>query len=145
MMEYVSVIKIGSKNSVRIAFTDGTITAMGTNPATFTTDNLMIQHAIMNSADYKRGLIKTVNEIELDAEVKIDKDETKVVEPASEVVAEEKPEEAKSEVKEMEFANNGDAKEYLETTYGVNPAKLRSREVIESTARNYGIEIRWAQ
>ena len=45
MMEYQAVVKVGKKN-VSINFSDGSISAMGTNPATFTTSNIIIQNAI---------------------------------------------------------------------------------------------------
>lgn len=72
MMEYQAVIKVGKKN-VGILFSDGSVSAMGTNPATFTTDNLIVQHAIENSADYKRGRIRVVNTIELDEELRVER------------------------------------------------------------------------
>lgn len=70
MMEYQAVIKVGKKN-VSINFSDGSMSAMGTNPATFTTDNIIIQNAIEASNDYKRGRIAIVNEIVLDEELPI--------------------------------------------------------------------------
>lgn len=154
MMEYVAVIKLGSKNRISVTFTDGSITAMGVTPATYTTDNLMVQHAIEHSREYARGLIKTVREVELDAEVKIDCNapcceaapevvEQEVIEPeieTAENVAALEGVEAKIEV---EFSNNGDAKVYLEEKFGVAPSKLRTREVIESTALSYGVVIKW--
>lgn len=70
MMEYQAVVKVGKK-SVNILFSDGSVSAMGTNPATFTTDNIIIQIAIENSNDFKRGRIEIVNTIELDEELKV--------------------------------------------------------------------------
>lgn len=64
MMEYQAVIKVG-RNNMKVLFSDGSVSAMGVNPATFTTENFMVQHAIENSSDFKRGRIKVVNTIEL--------------------------------------------------------------------------------
>lgn len=81
MMEYQAVIKVG-RNNMKVLFTDGSISAMGVNPATFTTENYMVQHAIENSTDFKRGRIKVVNTIELKEELRIERNSVK---PAAEV------------------------------------------------------------
>lgn len=173
MMEYIAMIKLGTKNRIKVTFTDGSITAMGVNPATFVTDNLMVQHAIEHSPEYARGLIKTVRVVELDTEVVIERNvpccdkhteaevakqeetpaekptEQESTESTSENSTEKQPEveEAKNEpaqeVTEVEFSNNGDAKVYLEEKFGVAPSKLRTREIIESTAKSYGVVIKW--
>lgn len=70
MMEYQAVIKMGRSN-MKVLFTDGSVTAYGVNPARYTTDSLMVQHAIENSEQFKRGRIYIVNEVDLDEEVKV--------------------------------------------------------------------------
>lgn len=70
MMEYQALIKVG-KASMRICFTDGSITAMGSSPATFSTSSILTQKAIEHSGEYRRGLIKKVREITLDEEERI--------------------------------------------------------------------------
>ena len=67
-MEYQAVIKSG-KSQLKVHFKDGTMNAMGVIPATFTTSNFIVQQAIERSADYSRGLIQKVSEIELDDEL----------------------------------------------------------------------------
>ena len=86
MMEYQALIKVG-KATLKVPFTDGSMTAFGENPAQFTTTNFIVQHAIENSFDYKRGRIKTVNVIELDEDVKIERNETKATSAESGEVA----------------------------------------------------------
>lgn len=81
MMEYQAVIKVG-KNNMKVLFSDGSISAMGVNPATFTTENFMVQHAIENSTDFKRGRIRVVNTIELEEELHIERNSVK---PATDV------------------------------------------------------------
>lgn len=70
-MEYQAVIKVG-KNKMKVPFSDGSVSAMGVNPATFTTDKFMVQHAIENSTEFKRGLIHLVSTIDLAEEVEIE-------------------------------------------------------------------------
>ena len=72
MMEYQSIIKIG-RATLKVLFTDGSITSLGQNPAHYTTSDFLVQHAIENSSDFKRGRIRGVNAIELDEEVRIER------------------------------------------------------------------------
>ena len=76
MMEYQSIIKIG-RATLKVMFTDGSITAMGQNPAQYTTSDFIVQHAIENSSDFKKGRIHVVNTIELDEEVRIERNPAK--------------------------------------------------------------------
>ena len=76
LMECQVVIKLGKNSSMKVHFSDGSMTAMGVNPATFTTSDFMVQHAIERSSDYKRGRIHKVRSIELDEEVKIERNRT---------------------------------------------------------------------
>ncbi len=112
MMEYQAVVKVGKKN-VSINFSDGSISAMGTNPATYTTDNIIIQNAIEASNDFKRGRINIVRSIDLEEELPIFRnvptpapkpakhEETNSEAPAGHVqTAEEAPEETVKEVAE---------------------------------------------
>lgn len=76
MMEYQAIIKIG-RATLKVMFTDGSITAMGQNPAQYTTSDFIVQHAIENSSDFKKGRIHVVNTIELDEEVRIERNPAK--------------------------------------------------------------------
>ena len=71
MMEYQAIIKIG-KATMKVPFSEGSMTAMGVNPARFTTENYMVQQAIEQSGEFRRGRIYKVSVIELDEEVKIE-------------------------------------------------------------------------
>lgn len=72
MMEYQAIIKIG-RATLKVMFTDGSMTSIGQNPAKYTTSDFLVQHAIENSSDFKRGRITVVNTIELDEEVHIER------------------------------------------------------------------------
>ncbi len=97
MMEYQAIIKIG-RATLKVMFTDGSITALGQNPAQYTTADFLVQHAIENSSDFKRGRITIVNTIELDEEVHIERNpekaSTQTAKVAAKAVAEDKPNEA---------------------------------------------------
>lgn len=81
MMEYKTEIPMG-RSTLKINFTDGSMTAMGVNPASFTTENFMVQHAIEHSKEFKRGRIYKDSEIVLDEEVHIERPTAPAVAPA---------------------------------------------------------------
>lgn len=166
MMEYQTVVKVGKKN-VGILFSGGSVSSMGVNPATYTTDNIILQHSIENSSDYKRGRITIHNTIELDEELHIESplppptvaEKVETPAPAEEApaaapteednvatevqIADETPApaEAGETITQMEFSCNDDAKDYLEEAFGFVRSKLRNREDIKAAAQSKGIEI----
>lgn len=97
MMEYQAIIKIG-RATLKVMFTDGSITAMGQNPAQYTTSDFIVQHAIENSSDFKKGRIHVVSTIELDEELHIErnpaKPSTRTAKIAAKAVIDNKPTEA---------------------------------------------------
>lgn len=97
MMEYQAIIKIG-RATLKVMFTDGSITAMGQNPAQYTTSDFIVQHAIENSSDFKKGRIHVVSTIELDDELHIErnpaKPSTRTAKVAAKAVIDNKPTEA---------------------------------------------------
>lgn len=99
MMEYQTIIKIG-RATLKVLFTDGSMTAIGQNPAKYTTSDFLTQHAIENSSDFKRGRIQVVNTIELDEDVRIErnpaKPSTQTANVAAKAVIDNKPTEASS-------------------------------------------------
>nr|DAW88154.1 MAG TPA: hypothetical protein [Caudoviricetes sp.] len=72
MMEYQTIIRFG-KNTLKVTFTGGSMNAIGVTPATFTTNNFLIQQAIENSSEFTRGRICIVKVVELDEELRIER------------------------------------------------------------------------
>lgn len=97
MMEYQTIIKIG-RATLKVLFTDGSMTAIGQNPAKYTTSDFLVQRAIENSSEFKKGRIQVVDTIELDEEVRIErnpaKPSTQAAKVAAKVVIDNKPTEA---------------------------------------------------
>ena len=97
MMEYQTIIKIG-RATLKVLFTDGSMTAIGQNPAKYTTSDFLVQRAIENSSEFKKGRIMIVNTIELDEEVRIErnpaKPSTQTANVAAKAVIDNKPTEA---------------------------------------------------
>lgn len=99
MMEYQTIIKIG-RATLKVLFTDGSMTAIGQNPAKYTTSDFLVQRAIENSSEFKKGRIMTVRTIELDEDVRIErnpaKPSTQTANVAAKAVIDNKPTEASS-------------------------------------------------
>lgn len=99
MMEYQTIIKIG-RATLKVLFTDGSMTAIGQNPAKYTTSDILVQRAIENSSEFKKGRIMTVSTIELDEDVRIErnpaKPSTQTANVAAKAVIDNKPTEASS-------------------------------------------------
>lgn len=94
-MEYQAVIKVG-KSKMKVPFSDGAMTAMGVVPCTFTTERFMVQHAIENSDEFKRGLIYIVNSTPLDGKVEIERPSPRPTGPTAELNPEPIPDTASS-------------------------------------------------
>lgn len=164
MMEYQAVVKVGKKN-ISVNFSDGSMNAMGINPATFTTDNIIIQNAIESSSDFKRGRIHIVRTIDLAEELHVIRNQTKTEQTP---IENESKHEAKDGVEwgatmqsnvnsnedsskelegetppmiQVEFSCNDDAKDYLEQNFGYVRSKLKNREDIVNAGKANGIEI----
>lgn len=99
MMEYQTIIKIG-RATLKVLFTDGSMTAIGQNPAKYTTSDFLVQRAIENSSEFKKGRIQVVDTIELDEDVRIErnpaKPSTQTANVAAKAVIDNKPTEASS-------------------------------------------------
>ena len=97
MMEYQTIIKIG-RATLKVLFTDGSMTGIGQNPAKYTTSDFLVQRAIENSSEFKKGRIQVVDTIELDEEVRIErnpaKPSTQAAKVAAKAVIDNKPTEA---------------------------------------------------
>ena len=71
MLEYQALINVGSAK-MKIPFTNGSSNEAGRTPATFSTNNPIIQLAIESSKEFKAGLIRTVHVAATDEEVYIE-------------------------------------------------------------------------
>lgn len=71
MLDYQALIKVGSAK-MKISFTNGSSNEAGRTPATFSTDNPIVQLAIENSKEFKSGLITKVHVVNTDKDVYIE-------------------------------------------------------------------------
>lgn len=158
LIEWHARLRMG-KATVKVAFTGGSITTQGVTPATFTTENPVIQFAIENSPEFHNGKIKVVRCVKLNGVVEIECNVPKVALPipapapisTDSVVAPVKEDENATEAQadnetapantQVEFSCNDDAKDYLEQTFGFVRSKLRNREDIVAAGKTRGVDI----
>lgn len=169
MMEYQSIIKIG-RATLKVLFTDGSMTAIGQNPAKYTTSDFLVQHAIENSSEFKRGRITVVDTIELDEEVRIERNPAKPstqqapspaeAKPVAATAAKvEEPQDIADEptektdaaelsendnedgLTEVEFSTNQEAKDYLTKIFGVKSGTMKNRADIVAIGEANGVKI----
>lgn len=164
LIECQVVIKIGNKSKMNVLFTDGSMTANGVAPAKYTTDNFMIQCAIERSSDYQRGRIYKVSSIELNEEVKIERNQNSAIEndevkedtdisqrssgdeklsrDEQKKDTDEDPEkDTPKSLKQITFSDHSAAKDYLADTFGINRTMMRSPKQIINQGLLQGIEI----
>lgn len=150
-MEYQSLIKVGPA-TMKVTFTDGSMNAMGTTPATFATNNLIVQRSIEFSRDFKRGLIKRVSVVELNQEEVLGRNPVKVEnsEPKTEsAVPEPKPEQSapkaedavpvNSDIEEIAVTCLADARQLLQDRFGYEASKVRTTGQIMAAATAHNI------
>lgn len=165
LIEWHALLRMG-KATVKVPFTGGSITTQGVTPATYTTEDPIIQFAIERSPEFTRGKIKIVRRVKLSGLVEIERnvpapatipeadgnnqdsvisDETEsggsdeTISISDDVPSDDVPSE--KHVVEMEFDNNDDAKDFLETEFGCVRSKLRTRADIIATGKANGIAI----
>ena len=64
------------KTKVHVSFTGGIVTKKGVTPATFTTDNPVVQLAIENSDKFKKGEVTLLTQYPTQGDVKIGRNKT---------------------------------------------------------------------
>lgn len=168
IIEWHALLRLG-KATVKVHFSGGSITTQGVTPATFTTEDPVIQFAIERSPEFRNGKIKVVRRATLNDVVKIECNVPKAINSvpspnpvpipteatAAPVVESEKTPDTEADNKaeaedniktaptltQVEFSCNDDAKDYLEQTFGFVRSKLRNRDDIVAAGKTNGVEI----
>ena len=71
LIEWHALLRLG-KATVKVHFSGGSITTQGVTPATFTTEDPVIQFAIERSPEFRNGKIKVVRKATLNEVVEIE-------------------------------------------------------------------------
>lgn len=169
LVEWHAILHMG-KATIKVPFTGGSITTQGVTPATFTTENPVIQFAIEKSPEFINGKIKIVRRANLKDVIEIECNAPKVATDATDcgptsistkstaaageeiegtpgMQADNKTETdenaaaAPAIMTQVEFSCNDDAKDYLEETFGYVRSKLRNREDIINAGKARNVEI----
>lgn len=163
LVEWQALLRMG-KATVKVPFTGGSITTQGVTPATFTTENPVVQFAIERSPEFKTGKIKVVRRSQLEGMVEIERNHAKASDAVSPtettqandeiptkcavnetdpIPAEPVVTDTKEAVTPIEFSCNDDAKDYLEQNFGFIRSKLHNREEIIKAGHAHGLDIKF--
>lgn len=137
--------------SMQLHFTNGSMTAHGVAPATFTSKNEVTQHFIENSDQFKNGRIRLVRAVPIPGTENDDKPVEQAAAPTSKPAqsadAEEQTEEGEEGVAvkktQVKVSSVEDAKEYLVDKFGIASSKLRTRAACIAAGEENGIEFIW--
>lgn len=169
LVEWHAILHMG-KATIKVPFTGGSITTQGVTPATFTTENPVIQFAIERSPEFISGKIKIVRRANLKDVIEIECNAPKITIDApdcgsisipsestaatvediegapsmqvdNEAEANENAEAAPVVMTQVEFSCNDDAKDYLEQAFGFVRSKLRNRDDIVAAGKAHGVDI----
>ncbi len=139
LMECVIQIKVG-KARIELHFTGGFPTAYGVSAARYTTDNPVVQKAIENSAEFKRGkivLLKKYPSPQVEGVVKSKVNPTPEPEQKIDDPKEETSDETK--LKEIEVGCLQDAAAYLKENHGVATRNVTGVAKAQEIGKTFGV------
>lgn len=143
LIEWHALLRLG-KASVKVQFTGGSITTQGVTPATFTTEDPVIQFAIERSPEFRNGKIKVVRTATLNEVVEIECNVPKAKYSAPSPIPTPTPAPIPAEceaapVKEGEIANNTEAdnKAEAEDKSETSPAPTQVEFSCNDDAKDY--------
>lgn len=143
IMDWICQISSG-RCIFTIPFSGGAMTTLGVTPATYTTDNAVIQMVIEKSDHFRKGKIKLNKCIVIEEKAK---QKTPVV-IEEKIPAEEVPTPAvevydaqsiDADLEPVEISDVASAKNYLVENYGLSASALRSKAKIIAAAKEKGI------
>lgn len=140
--------------SMQLHFTNGSMTAHGVSPATFTSKNEITQHFIENSDQFKNGRIRLVRSVPIPGTENDDKPVEKPAKPEKPVQSTGTGDRADDgdgqaagavggEKTQVKVSSVEDAKDYLVDKFGIASSKLRTRAACIAAGEENGIEFVW--
>lgn len=139
LMEWKARLRSG-KAVFLIDFTGGTLSGYGATPATYTTDNSVVQSVIESSEPFRNGRIRLLRSVPLPA----GRGGTPAVPATSgkRTAADKKDTEAATAcVAEYDAADETDAADYLQANHGISPSRINSTADIGRVAASLGIRL----
>lgn len=130
MTEWEMLLPVAGR-ILKIPFSGGTISGTGIRPATFTTQNEIIQFALENSLRFKNGKVQLIDESEIE-EPKAESEETQETSTGNEDVAD--------NFTEVEVGSLEEAVDYLVSNFDdANKQQLRSKKAANAFAETKNI------
>ena len=144
LMEYQGCFHAG-KTEINVHFKGGMLTAYGVTPATFSTDNKLIQFVIENSREFKGGRIKLIEADYSEEEILAAREAAQkqaealaqqqaAAEAAAKAQQQSEPSEGRSV---MKFSDWGEARQWL-LDQGVAASELTGNKKISAKAEQLG-------
>jgi hypothetical protein len=115
---------------MKVAFTNGSATAWGVAPATFTTEDELTQHIMENSDLFKDGRIKVIRSVQLGPSAEVTENTVTDLDAVRKVV----PKEKYREVEEVR--NCSDARIWLKEHKDISVVGKSKAEIIEIANAN---------
>ena len=133
--EYIINVSVG-KRTFSIPFTGGALTNVGSIPASYSTNNEIIQYAIEHSRYFAIGIVYLAQEIKTDEEIKkLAQSSQPTPQPATKRSSGEE-----KEIKKVKVSDLQEAKNYLMENYPISGLSLRGEKSIMEQAKIVGIE-----
>ena len=133
--EYIINVSVG-KRTFSIPFTGGALTNQGSIPASYSTNNEIIQYAIEHSRYFAIGIVYLAQEIKTDEEIKkLAQSSQPTPQPTTKRSSGEE-----KEIKKIKVSDLQEAKNYLMENYPISGLSLRGEKSIIEQAKIVGIE-----
>lgn len=132
--EYIINVSVG-KRTFSIPFTGGALTNQGSIPASYSTNNEIIQYAIEHSRYYAIGIVYLAQEIKTEEVKPIRQNLQQTPQPATKRSSGEE-----KEIKKVKVSDLQEAKNYLVENYNVSSLSLRGEKSIMEQAKIVGVE-----
>lgn len=115
---------------MKVAFTNGSATAWGVAPATFTTEDELTQHIMENSDMFKDGRIKVIRSVQLGPSAEVTENTVTDIEDVRKVVPKEKLQEVE------EVRNCSDARIWLMENKKISVVGKSKADIVDIAAAN---------
>lgn len=132
--EYIINVSVG-KRTFSIPFTGGALTNQGSIPASYSTNNEIIQYAIEHSRYYAIGIVYLAQEIKTEEVKPIRQNLQPTPQPATKRSSGEE-----KEIKKVKVSDLQEAKNYLMENYPISGLALRGEKSIMEQAKIVGVE-----
>lgn len=115
---------------MKVSFTNGSVTAWGVAPATFTTEDPLTQHIIENSEQFADGKIRLLRKVDLGPSAEVSEKTVTDIEEVRKVVPKEKLREV------LSVYNCSDARIWLKEHKNISVVGKSKADIIEIAAAN---------